>query len=102
MKKVLGWIVALIVIGGLIGACSDDNVEEKEQKPKTEKKSEKKEEKTDVDAVHVGLLTMIEIPSDWDVKVKETDVLEGKFRTVEEIKELDLENWTASALSVLQ
>ena len=59
-------------------------------------------EKTDVDAVHVGLLTMIEIPSDWDVKVKETDVLEGKFRTVEEIKELDLENWTASALSVLQ
>ena len=59
-------------------------------------------EKTDVDAVHVGLLTMIEIPSDWNVKVKETDVLEGKFRTVEEIKELDLENWTASALSVLQ
>lgn len=59
-------------------------------------------EKTDVDAVHVGLLTMIEIPSDWDVEVKETDVLEGKFRTVEEIKELDLENWTASALSVLQ
>lgn len=59
-------------------------------------------EKTDVDAVHIGLLTMIEIPSDWDVKVKETDVLEGKFRTVEEIKELDLENWTASALSVLQ
>ena len=59
-------------------------------------------EKTDVDAVHIGLLTMIEIPSDWNVKVKETDVLEGKFRTVEEIKELDLENWTASALSVLQ
>ena len=59
-------------------------------------------EKTDVDAVHIGLLTMIEIPSDWDVEVKETDVLEGKFRTVEEIKELDLENWTASALSVLQ
>ena len=57
---------------------------------------------TDVDAVHIGLLTMIDIPSDWDVKVKETDVLEGKFRTVEEIKELDLENWTASALSVLQ
>ena len=57
---------------------------------------------TDVDAVHVGLLTMIEIPSDWDVEVKETDVLEGKFRTVEEIKELDLENWTVSALSVLQ
>ena len=59
-------------------------------------------ELSNVDAVHVGLLTMIEIPSDWDVKVKETDVLEGKFRTVEEIKELDLENWTASALSVLQ
>lgn len=59
-------------------------------------------EKTDVDAVHIGLLTMIEIPSDWNVKVKETDVLEGKFRTVEEIKELDLENWTKSALEVLQ
>ena len=59
-------------------------------------------ELSNVDAVHIGLLTMIEIPSDWNVKVKETDVLEGKFRTVEEIKELDLENWTASALSVLQ
>ena len=59
-------------------------------------------ELSNVDAVHIGLLTMIEIPSYWDVKVKETDVLEGKFRTVEEIKELDLENWTASALSVLQ
>lgn len=50
MKKVLGWIVALIVVGGLIGACSDDNVEEKEQKPKTEKKEskpKKKEEKTE-------------------------------------------------------
>ena len=58
-------------------------------------------ERSNVDAVHIGLLTMIEIPSDWDVKVKETDVLEGKFRTVEEIKELDLENWTASALNVL-
>src|SRR5699024_2239177 len=57
---------------------------------------------TDVDAVHIGLLTMIEIREDWDVEVKETDVLEGKFRTIEEIKELDLENWTASALSVLQ
>ena len=59
-------------------------------------------ELSNVDAVHIGLLTMIEIPSDWNVKVKETDVLEGRFRTVEEIKELDLENWTASALSVLQ
>lgn len=59
-------------------------------------------EKTDVDAVHIGLLTMIEIPENWNVEVKETDVLEGKFRTVEEIKELDLENWTKSALEVLQ
>ena len=59
-------------------------------------------EKTDVDAVHIGLLTMIEIPEDWNVEVKETDVLEGKFRTVEEIKELELENWTKSALEVLQ
>lgn len=59
-------------------------------------------EKTDVDAVHIGLLTMIEIPENWNVEVKETDVLEGKFRTVEEIKELELENWTASALNVLQ
>ena len=57
---------------------------------------------TDVDAVHIGLLTMIEIPEDWNVEVKETDVLEGKFRTVEEIKELELENWTKSALEVLQ
>lgn len=57
---------------------------------------------TDVDAVHIGLLTMIEIPEDWNVEVKETDVLEGQFRTVKEIKELELENWTKSALEVLQ
>ncbi len=59
-------------------------------------------QKTEVDSVHFGVLNIIPIPEDWTVEPKETDTLEGKFLTKEEIQELDLENWTASALSVLQ
>ena len=57
---------------------------------------------TEVDSLHLGVLNIISIPEDWTVEPKETDTLEGKFLTKEEIQELDLENWTASALSVLQ
>lgn len=59
-------------------------------------------EKTSVDAVHVGLLTIITIPEEWNVKVKETDILKGEFKTLEQIKEMNLENWSKMALSVLQ
>ena len=59
-------------------------------------------QKTEVDSLHLGVLNIISIPEDWTVEPKETDTLEGKFLTKEEIQELDLENWTASALSVLQ
>ena len=59
-------------------------------------------QKTEVDSVHLGVLNIISIPETWSVEPKETDTLEGKFLTKEEIQELDLENWTASALSVLQ
>ena len=59
-------------------------------------------QKTEVDSVHLGVLNVVNVPEGWTVESKETDTLEGKFLTKEEIQELDLENWTASALSVLQ
>ena len=59
-------------------------------------------QKTEVDSVHLGILNIIEIPKSWSVEPKETDTLKGNFLTKEEIQKLDLENWTASALSVLQ
>ena len=59
-------------------------------------------QKTEVDSLHLGVLNIISIPETWTVEPKETDTLEGKFLTKQEIQELDLENWTASALSVLQ
>ena len=59
-------------------------------------------QKTEVDSVHLGILNIIDIPKYWTVEPKETDTLEGKFLTKQEIQELDLENWTASALGVLQ
>ena len=57
---------------------------------------------TEVDSVHLGVLNIINIPETWTVEPKETDTLEGKFLTKREIQELDLENWTASALSILE
>lgn len=59
-------------------------------------------QKTEVDSLHLGVLNIISIPEDWTVEPKETDTLEGKFLAKQEIQELDLENWTVSALSVLQ
>ena len=59
-------------------------------------------QKTEVDSLHLGVLNIISIPETWTVEPKETDTLEGKFLTKEEIQELDLENWTKSALSVLR
>ena len=55
-----------------------------------------------VDAVHIAIYNIITIPENYDVKVKETDVLEGEFKTLEQIKEMNLENWSKMALSVLQ
>ena len=58
-------------------------------------------DKTPVDSVHLGLLAIITIPEEWDIKVKETDALEGSFKTLDEIKEMNLENWSKMALNVL-
>lgn len=55
-----------------------------------------------VDAVHLAVYSIITIPEGYDVKVKETDVLKGEFKTLEEVKEMNLENWSKMALSVLQ
>ena len=59
-------------------------------------------EKTPVDSVHIGVLNVIEIPENWNVKPKETDTLKGEFLTKTEIQKLDLENWTRSAMDVLE
>ncbi len=58
--------------------------------------------KTEVDAVHFAIYYMLVIPDNWDVKVKETDTLDGEFKTLEEIKKMNLENWSKMALSVLK
>lgn len=58
-------------------------------------------EKTEVDSVHLGILNVIELPETYKVTVQETDTLEGSFKTLDEIKDLELENWTVSALEVL-
>lgn len=57
---------------------------------------------TSVDSVHLGLLAILNIPEDWDIKVKETDTLEGSFKTKEEIGELNLENWSKAVLNILK
>ena len=54
-----------------------------------------------VDAVHLAVYSIITIPESYDVKVKETDVLKGEFKTLEQIKKMNLENWSKMALSVL-
>ena len=48
------------------------------------------------------LYNIITIPEEWDVKVKETDTLKGEFKTLEQIKEMNLENWSKMALSILK
>ena len=55
-----------------------------------------------VDAVHIAIYNIITIPEEWDVKVKETDILKGEFKTLEQIKEMNLENWSKMALSILK
>ena len=55
-----------------------------------------------VDAVHIAIYNIITIPEEWDIKVKETDTLKGEFKTLEQIKEMNLENWSKMALSILK
>lgn len=54
-----------------------------------------------VSAVHIAIYAIITIPDDWDVKVKETDTLKGDFKTIDEIKRMNLEDWSKMILSVL-
>ena len=48
-----------------------------------------------VDAVHLAVYSIITIPESYDVKVKEIDVLKGEFKTLEEVKEMNLANCPA-------
>lgn len=59
--------------------------------------------KSSVDSVHLGILNIIEVPSNYSVSVNEDekDILKGDMKTIEEIKSLDLENWSKMTLSVL-
>lgn len=59
-------------------------------------------DETSVDRVHLAVYSIIEIPEDYDVKVKETEVLDGEFKTLDEIKQYDLENWTKMILDVIE
>lgn len=60
-------------------------------------------EKSSVDSVHLGILNIIEVPSNYSINVNEDekDILKGDMKTVEEIKSLNLENWSKMTLSVL-
>ena len=60
-------------------------------------------DKSSVDSVHLGILNIIEVPSNYSINVNEDekDILKGDMKTVEEIKSLNLENWSKMTLSVL-
>lgn len=55
-------------------------------------------DKTEVDKVHLALYYILNLDEDYFIKVKETDILKGSFKTIEEIKNLQsnnqLENWS--------
>lgn len=60
-------------------------------------------DKSSVDSVHLGILNIIEVPFNYSINVNEDekDILKGDMKTVEEIKSLNLENWSKMTLSVL-
>lgn len=59
-------------------------------------------DETEVDSVHLAVFYMVEIPEDWEVKVKETDVLDGKFEKLEDIKQMNLETWSRDIIDSLE
>lgn len=54
--------------------------------------------------VHIGVLVVIKLDDDATVSVKETDELDGAFRTIAELKESydRLEDWTKIAIDYLE
>lgn len=59
-------------------------------------------EDTDVDSVHLAIVYLLDLDTDYNVVVKETDKLKGEFKTKEQIKDLNLETWSNNALKVLK
>ncbi|QDF14343.1 hypothetical protein [Staphylococcus phage PMBT8] len=59
-------------------------------------------DKTDVDKVHLAIYMAIEIPRNYQVLVKETDSLKGDFKTLEEARTYDLENWSKMIADVIK
>lgn len=56
----------------------------------------------DVQRVHLGLLAMIELPADWQVEVRETERLQGRWTTARALSEPELaprlEEWSRHAM----
>lgn len=61
------------------------------------------DDKEDVGKVHIGILAFIELPEDAEVTVNETEQLEGKWFTKEELLENydKLENWSKFVVDTL-
>lgn len=57
----------------------------------------------DVQRVHLGILALVEVPADWRVEVRETERLQGSWRTREELHNEEararLEEWSVHALA---
>jgi predicted NUDIX family phosphoesterase len=61
------------------------------------------DDRDEVGKVHFGILVIADLDENATVEVKETDQLEGKWYTVDELKENleNLESWSMIALNVL-
>lgn len=59
----------------------------------------------EVGKVHIGILGVLELHKNGEVSIKETDQLEGKWITIEELKQEDnynkLENWSKIVVDTL-
>ncbi len=58
-----------------------------------------------VQRVHIGLLAVVEVPREWHVEVRERDRLEGRWTSVDELRNEEararLEEWSVHALEGL-
>lgn len=63
------------------------------------------DDENEVGRVHIGILVIIHVPEGQEVTVRETDQLDGKFVSLEELKQKEtydrLENWSKIAVNIL-
>lgn len=64
------------------------------------------DDEDEVGRVHIGILAIVDVAIDSTVEVRETDVLEGEFVTLEELRSEEtynmLENWSKIAVDALE